>query len=328
MSPVIVVASLAAAIVPTVVFLGLVYWADGYEKEPAGLLAAAFFWGAIPSILAAVILNGLLSLPISAFLGPEAAGVAEAALIAPVVEESLKGIALVAILLFRRHDLDSPLDGIVYGAMVGIGFAMVENVTYFLRVYSQEGMEAWAGNIFLRTTVFGLNHALFTSLTGLGIAIARLTHSRPSRIIAPVAGWSAAVLLHVTHNLTAVLGGALCLATLFNAWGGLALVAVIVLWALVQERRWIRQHLADEVDAGTLTSSQYESAYSLRRRFGHNLAILLRSGPGHYRNAVRFYNRCSKLAYMKRRQGIFDEPDADARLEALRVEITQLSKVV
>ena len=84
-------------------------------------------------------------------------------------------MALVAIFVFWRSEIDSPLDGIIYGAMVGMGFAMVENVYYFVaNVQRWRGIEAWGVNIILRAIVFGLNHALFSSFAGLGIAIARL----------------------------------------------------------------------------------------------------------------------------------------------------------
>ena len=132
--------SLIAALIPTLFFVGIVYWVDRYEKEPTWLLSATFLWGAIPSIVAAFILNAILTLPSHYFLGQEVGEVVGASIVAPLVEESLKGLALVGILLFWHHELDSPLDGIIYGAMVGLGFAMVENVYYFINVYSEPGV--------------------------------------------------------------------------------------------------------------------------------------------------------------------------------------------
>ncbi|HUM70828.1 MAG TPA: PrsW family intramembrane metalloprotease, partial [Chloroflexota bacterium] len=158
--------STIAAVIPTLFYVGIIYWVDRYEKEPAWLLAATFFWGAVPSVLLALLLNTLLGLPVYALVrdGPYA-DTAVAVFVAPIVEESVKGLALLAIFLFWRHEIDSPLDGIIYGAMVGLGFAMVENIYYFMQEYWTGGTAAWRINVFLRTVIFGLNHALFSSFT-------------------------------------------------------------------------------------------------------------------------------------------------------------------
>ena len=51
---------------------------------------------------------------------------------APFVEETLKGAVLVGLLWRRRQEFDGPTDGIIYAAMVGLGFAMIENVGYYI----------------------------------------------------------------------------------------------------------------------------------------------------------------------------------------------------
>ena len=59
----ILLSSIVIAAIPTAIFVVLIYWIDRYEKEPLWLLITAFLWGAIPSIIAAFILNTLLSIP-------------------------------------------------------------------------------------------------------------------------------------------------------------------------------------------------------------------------------------------------------------------------
>jgi RsiW-degrading membrane proteinase PrsW (M82 family) len=323
----IVLLSLAAAVLPTLFFVGLIYWVDRYEKEPIWLLAAAFIWGAIPSIIAAFILNAIFSVPSYLLLGPEIGDVVGVALVAPIVEESLKGLALVGILLIWRHEVDSLLDGIIYAAMVGMGFAMVENVFYFLSVYVEGGLEAWSLNVFLRAVVFGLNHALFTSMMGIGIAIARLTPSLFVSTVALFVGWLMAVFLHFVHNLSATLGGLLLLVTLLNAWGGVLLMALIIVWALLQERRWIKLYLADEVTRGTLSSGQYEIASSVRKRIGYQMGILLSHGIGSYLNASRFYYRCSELAYKKHHYATLGNPKTGGMVQETRASVARLSSL-
>lgn len=328
----IILLSIIAAIIPTIFFVVIIYWFDHYEKEPAWLLAASFLWGAIPSIILAFILNtGLGIFPYFA-LGPGLGEAASAALIAPPVEETLKGLALIGILLIQRHELDSPLDGIIYGAMVGMGFAMVENVYYFLNVYAEGGLEAWGSNIFIRAIIFGLNHALFTSFAGLGIAVARLSRSSFTKFAAPVSGWMAAMFVHFVHNLTAYLvtavGPLLCLVTLFNAWGGVLLIFIIIIWAIVQERRWILKYLAEEVEQGLITPDNYHYAANGFKRIGKYTDLLFHRGPGAYLNAVRFYHRCSELAYKKHHFELLQERKSEEMTHDLRLEIQRLQAVI
>jgi RsiW-degrading membrane proteinase PrsW (M82 family) len=315
--------SIIAAAIPTLLYIAIIYWADRYEKEPLWLLASAFLWGALPSIIIAFLFNTVLSIPFYLVAGESTGDILAASLIAPPVEETLKGMALVAILLFWRHEIDSPLDGIIYGAAVGMGFAMVENVYYFVNIYNEAGIEAWGMNILLRAVVFGLNHALFSSVTGLGIAIARMSPKRSTRILAPILGWMGAIFLHFVHNVTTSSGNLLCVVALLFDWGGLGLMAFIILWAQLQERRWIKQYLAEEVAKGTLTTNQYRVARSGRERFRHLFRVFFRNGPKAYLDNVRFFRRCSELAYKKHHYQLFRSEESQALVEKARANVAQ-----
>jgi protease PrsW len=321
--------SVIAAVIPTLFFVSLIYWVDRYEKEPLWLLSAAFLWGAIPSIIAAFILNTLFSIPFHLILGPDLGDAFGASFIAPFFEESLKGIALLLILFFWRHEIDSILDGIIYGAMVGMGFAMVENVYYFMNVYHADGIEAWQINIFMRAIMFGLNHALFTSMTGLGIAVSRFARNPLTKFGAPVFGWMMAMFLHFVHNAaasaTAVFPIA-CLILPLNAWGGILITLIIIVWALLQEKRWIKKYLADEVRHGTLTAAQYEIVGSGINRFFHRLNLLSNQGAEAYFKAGRFYQLCSRLAYKKHHYTLLQEKKSHTLTAQLREEVSQLSR--
>lgn len=324
----IIIASIVAAVIPTLIYIGIIYWIDQYEKEPWWLLTSAFLWGAIPSIGIAFLFNSFLSIPIYLLAGEGAGDAVESIFIAPPVEESIKGIALLGILFLWRHEIDSPLDGIIYGAMVGMGFAMVENVYYFLSVYAEGGSEAWGVNIFLRGVIFGLNHALFTSMTGLGIAIARMARRDSStRFAAPAAGWALAVFLHSLHNATVASGNLLCVVALIFDWGGVLLTLAIIVWALVQERRWIETYLVEEVKLETLTFNQYERAHANGLVRGwHNLGVLFSQGVSSYLQTRRFYQYCSELAYKKHHLSLFADDKTRRMVEELREEIAQFGR--
>ncbi len=320
----VLILSTIAAAVPALFYVILIYWVDRYEKEPWWLLTAAFLWGAVPSIIIAFIANSLLSIPFYLLAGQSGGDALAAAFIAPPVEETIKGLAVLGIFFLWRDEIDSPLDGIIYGAMVGMGFAMIENIYYFVTVYNEGGAEAWGMNIFMRGIIFGLNHALFTSMTGLGIALARMSTQRLMRFAAPIGGWMAAMFLHFLHNAAVSTGSALCLAALISDWGGVTMVLVIIVWALLQERRWLKQYLAEEVSYYTLTVSQYKITCSSHQRAQYNLNQLLTHGPGAYLASLRFFRKCSELAYKKHHFALFQDERSAFLIEKLRGEIAAL----
>ncbi|MBK8987742.1 MAG: PrsW family intramembrane metalloprotease [Chloroflexi bacterium] len=315
--------SILAAAAPVLLYIGLVYWVDRYEKEPWWLLAAAFFWGAVPSILFAYLFNTLFSLPFFFLAGETLGETLGASFVAPIVEESIKGLAVLGIFVLWRHEIDSPLDGIIYGAMVGLGFALVENVFYFVAVYQEGGVEAWGMNVFLRGIVFGLNHALFSSLTGLGVAVARLSTNPLTKVGALIGGWATAVFLHFLHNFTLSFGNLLCLVALFSDWAGVLLTLLIIVWALLQERQWLRHYLAEEVSLGYLTSSQYLTVCSGRARIRRQLHVLLASGPAAYWRTVSLHHHLSELAYKKHHYARFQDEQSLQMIQRLRGSIQE-----
>lgn len=323
--------SIVIAIIPVILYIAIIYLVDRYEKEPLWLLGAAFLWGAIPSIIFALIVNTILSIPFYVFAGEGLGDALSASLVAPLVEESVKGILLLALLIVWRQEIDSILDGIIYGAMIGLGFAMVENVFYFIGAFEEGGMEGWLSVVALRN-VFGLNHSLFTAVTGLGIAIARLTPRPWVRFTTPVLGWMGAMFLHFVHNASASFGGVagalVCIPLLANSWGGLFIMLIIIIWAILQEKKWIKQYLAEEVPAGTLSNEQYQTASSGTRRLFHRYNLLLSHGPMGYWNALRFYHKCSELAYKKHHHSLHRDKKSLQLAEKLRGEITQLGRLI
>jgi RsiW-degrading membrane proteinase PrsW (M82 family) len=318
--------SILAAALPALAYTMLIYWADRYEKEPAWLLAATFLWGAVPAALLALIANALFSLPLFVIFNPETAQAIAGVTIAPLVEETAKAIALFLIFFFWRQEIDSLLDGIIYGAMVGMGFAMVENIFYFYTGFLESGSEGWNALVLVRAILFGLNHALYTSMTGLGLAISRLSTDKLVRWLAPLLGWAAAVTFHAVHNLavTVQLPGAYLVALLLD-WGGVLLTAFIIFGALHQERRWMKTYLAEEVRLGTLSAEQYELCRSSLRRGRFRLGQLLTAGPAAYRRYGKLYQRYSELAYQKHHQTLFKDAKSAKAIVQLRTEIAGLA---
>jgi RsiW-degrading membrane proteinase PrsW (M82 family) len=87
-----------------------------------------------------------------------------------LVEETLKAVGVVLIYLIARSEVNGVIDGFVYGAMVGLGFAVVEDVLYFVAQFGASPAGV-IGGFFVRVLASGLyGHVLYTALTGMGIA--------------------------------------------------------------------------------------------------------------------------------------------------------------
>ncbi|MBV1852047.1 PrsW family intramembrane metalloprotease [Catellatospora tritici] len=148
---------------------------DFLEREPPLLMATAFAWGGAVATTAAIpgnqsvhdLLAKLISPAFAATWGPAIAG--------PTIEELLKALGVVMIVLVARKQINSVLDGMVYGALVGLGFQVVEDIVYAVNAVSVSGRGDGVGPViatfFLRGFLAGLwSHTLFTALAGAGIA--------------------------------------------------------------------------------------------------------------------------------------------------------------
>ena len=129
--------------------LGLVVpaflWLDRFEAEPTRLLAFAFGWGALVASAGALVLN-TSSVLLLRQVGQDPLTVASVG-IAPVVEETLKGTAVLLILVFRRREFDGIVDGMVYAGICAAGFAFAENVLYLGRAFSEGGSDGPGGGL-------------------------------------------------------------------------------------------------------------------------------------------------------------------------------------
>lgn len=199
--PVLLTTLAAFSVVPfyTLLILAL----DRHEREPGWLLLAAFFWGAAVATLFAGIANTLLHFLFDAILGPKLAAKLTPPLAAPLTEETAKGLVVLLIAAVWRKEFNNTLDGIVYGALSGLGFAAVENVSYFLRAFQQGGFAGLGITFYIRAVLGGLAHSAYTACTGAGIGYAREAQTQTERVAAPLVGYFLAMFLHFAWNFTA-----------------------------------------------------------------------------------------------------------------------------
>jgi protease PrsW len=299
---------LLLGLLPIPLLVALILYLDRLEPEPRALLAAIFGAGAGIAVITALLGRALGTAVITT---PELAPHASVTALVPtgpaiggaVVAETLNGLVLLALLASRRTEIDGIEDGVVYGSMVGLGFALVANV-YAYAVAWNAGVGAIAEE-FARRGVFGpVFQALFTSLIGLGVAYAAARPRAVGREAAILAGWLGAVALDALWNHSAGARGTGLLVTYVVFL--VALTAVIV--AVVTDRRrvvgLIVSFLPDFEHPEVVTADDIRMLASLRlRRHGRQWARLTLGLDGR-RAMAQYQLAATELAMACRRKSL------------------------
>ncbi len=294
---------LICATLPVPIYVMLLLWIDRYESEPLWMLATAFFWGAVIAVFIALIFNTSLSLMAAAATHSRQIGENFGAVIsAPIVEESAKACILVILFLWKKEEFDGVVDGIVYAGMVGLGFAMTENILYYGRAV-QGGAGALTFIFILRGMAAPFSHPLFTSMTGIGLGWARQSNNGFVKVTMPVLGFMLAVLMHATWNGTATYGGAAgFFAAYFLIMGPAFIITLMVIFfSLRREGRIVRQFLYADCQSGLFDPQEYEKLCTIRGRMGMSWNALTARGFSVWRTRMRCNQIASELAFHRSR---------------------------
>jgi RsiW-degrading membrane proteinase PrsW (M82 family) len=316
--------SLFFGFVPMFFFAALVYWVDRYEKEPRILLGATFFWGVVIAAGGAFIINTAFGVGIYIFTGSEgAAEIGTTSIVAPIVEEFLKGLAVAIVFFIFYKEFDSILDGIIYGGIAALGFAATENTLYIYRNgYLEDGWGGLFFLVFIRVIIVGWQHPFYTAFTGIGFAVSRTNKNILVKLIAPLIGFGVAVTTHAFHNTFGGLIGGLggLAAGTFVDWIGWAFMLGFIIWMVINERNIVKTNLHSEVISGLISQTQYQKALS-----PWNMSTAGLSG----KTTARFYQVCGELSHKKeqyKKQG--DEGGNAVIIERLRAELATLAPQV
>ncbi|HJQ29014.1 MAG TPA: PrsW family intramembrane metalloprotease [Rubrobacter sp.] len=294
---------IAFGALPVPFYVALALWLDRYEKEPVWMLAGTFIWGATVAVFFAFIFNTINTVIFSSVFGSGTGDVLGGVVSAPIVEESAKGLALFILYWWKKDEFDGVVDGVIYAAMVGLGFAMSENFLYYGRTFAEGGIE---GSIFvfvLRGLISPFAHPLFTSMTGIGLGLARQSNNGFVKFAAPVIGLLGAMMLHSLWNFSGVpLGLIGFLGTyLLVMVPALIGVLIMVVLGLRREGQVIRYYLTPELQSGLITRQQYDALGSVGGRMGSSFRALTNGGLGGWRANARFSQAATELAFHRDR---------------------------
>ncbi|NUT49770.1 MAG: PrsW family intramembrane metalloprotease [Saccharothrix sp.] len=187
----------AYRVVPTAVLVGLVLWGlytvpvllffrwmDLLEQHPPLGFALAFAWGGLAAVYLAIPANAAILSLASKLRGPEFAAEWGPALAGPPVEETLKILGVILLVLVARTQFPTILSVVVTGAMVGLGFQVVEDLTYSLNTAVAFPADNEVLPVLLmlgtRGIVSGIwSHAMYTSIAAFGVGYFLVRRNEP-----------------------------------------------------------------------------------------------------------------------------------------------------
>jgi RsiW-degrading membrane proteinase PrsW (M82 family) len=223
----------ACAIAPALLLLWLVIAGDS-RPEPPWVVWTCVALGAVSVLPVAWIELSLLH-HLAVSFNPLVSAGENALWIAAVPEETFK-VGIIAAVALRSREFDEPMDGVVYGTAVGLGFAAVEN---FLYVRGNANFALVAGLRGIMSVPF---HGALGAIAGAYIAGARFggalgahRHGGSWRTRRLILAWLIPVVLHAlfdwsVFSLAAL--GKLSAAAPSAGTGGLILL-ILALWLVV-----------------------------------------------------------------------------------------------
>jgi RsiW-degrading membrane proteinase PrsW (M82 family) len=302
--------ALAVAALPLGIVIPSFLWLDRFESEPTRYLVVAFLWGALVAAVLAAVFNTRAIAVLGVASDPDSALTATAVVVAPVVEEALKGVLVLLVWWFLRHEFDGVTDGMVYAGVTAAGFAFTENIQYLAQAWTEGGSEALTATFVVRCLLSPFAHPMFTVLIGVGVGVAATSRTWLPRVLAPVVGYVLAVLAHALWNLAAVTAGAgvFTVYLLVEVPVFLAFVGFVV-WARRGEGHLIGQFLRPYADAGWLAPDEVAMLSSMPRRRQARVWARTNAGTRGLSAMRGFQDAASELALLRRRMqhGAADE---------------------
>ncbi len=336
---------LTIPLLPAIGINVLVNFLDRFEREPWFLRLAAFLWGALIAIPTAFLIEQNVDLALLNVTGSnDLLRSLFDGLNAGITEETVKGLGLLLLFVVLRDEFDNVTDGIVYGALIGAGFAMVENYSYFA-TYSRDSL------LFMivgRIVLGWLSHSTFTVCFGAALGYVRHTRVRWKQIVFPLIGYFCAVGLHSAFDFIYFFASYLVLAYPGNQSVELvSLIAIIgnyipsfitqivlmyvLMKSLMHEGAVIREFLAPEVSEGVVLLDEYVLLQSSFQRTKVERQVLWKYGVRQWMRVKALYQTEIGLAFRKWHVDMGDKPKLgyvqpeDAyrrRIKRLRQEIT------
>lgn len=243
----------------------------------------------------------------------------------------MKGIGIVLLYLIANDAIEDEMDGFIYGAMCGLGFAIIEDVFYFMGVFGGQPPDVFRGFL-VRVVTSGLySHVFYSGIVGMGIgyAVARGGDGDRARRFWVCVGlctvavfahflWNSSILdLYPRSPWTGAEWLVVVVATAVKALPLIGFLAMAVMLARGRERRWLRDALSTETAFGIILADELPVLGSPQLRRQARLEMRRRAGTRASRLLQRLQHEQITLAMMSSRAD-GDEGDGDPALAQQR----------
>ncbi|MEZ4867011.1 MAG: PrsW family glutamic-type intramembrane protease [Caldilineaceae bacterium] len=286
------------------IFLYLVRTLDLYASGDFGVVVTCLLWGVAAFGLAYQVNTFVLRWITLGLL---------VTLVAPISEEVLKSGILVYHV--RRTYFTYFVDGAIYGFAAGVGFAVLETLSYVLMYGGDLGLSL------LRSFSTSLMHGSTSALVGVVLGRFRFARGR-TRVVALVMGWGVAILLHAgfNHVLNQPPGFAIQLLAVLIGLTGVLMTVAFIGWGLRQERQWLRTTLGLTVGVSTGEAAVVQQLTDLDRLLA---PVAERFGAKKQQQVAAFLRLQARLGLKQKAQEL--TPVAALRAQ-LAVEITDIHR--
>jgi RsiW-degrading membrane proteinase PrsW (M82 family) len=267
-------ASIGVNAVLAAVFLDLLARLDLFEREPPSVRAAAMCWGGLAAVAFAMLANNAALVVLAEFTDAQWARTWGPPIVGPLNEEWLKALGVVMLVLIVREHFDRSIDGLIYGALVGLGFQVVENLTYavnFAVLNPNSDVTGALTATFSRVLIAGpWSHPLYTGAAGLGIAffVTQTRRRLTTRWGVMIGLYALALAMHGLWNLPLPSSMPTALAIPLSYGKGLIILGlffVLYHFAARAEWRWFVTTMSDQ-DESVITTDDLTEMRSLRSR--------------------------------------------------------------
>lgn len=289
------------------VYSALFIWLDRFRGSSPVVWILTFLWGAAASTWVSIHVNSWAAEMMSTTQANSDTGSRAAVFSAPFIEELAKATILVVLVLFWRRRMVSRLSMVALAGLSAVGFAFVENIIYYSRVWMQATHDITIANpdetmielVMLRGVYTSFGHPLFTLMTASGLVIGLGARSRIVRVLAPVGGF---LLASAGHMLFNGLASTNPMDQLQRAWYlALGLVGVIVISLIVSvvgNGQLIRARLTDYQRAGWLTERDV-AVFGGPLKRTRLLWFAMFRGPRVWWHTATLVRRVTELAYLR-----------------------------
>lgn len=307
--------TLISTLLLAILYLAVVRFVDMNEKEPLWAMLMVFFLGAAGAALVAIVAqNTLLGLNLWASAS---------------IKELVKflgigaGVGVLVAYGQRRgwEEFNGTMDGIVYGTCGGLGFGVGERLVNELTFASVSlpGLEVSQVASFGKLALSGLSDGVVGAIIGAGFGLASEAKAPILRAIVPVMSLIGAVIADAAYQLLRhgnALGDSGALRANLALGVPVVFIALVAVYALLQERRAIHGHLDDELSTGAVGAADLPLLKSVIARQLTYAKTVLTFKMGFYLGLRSLHNLQVQLAFAKARLAAEADPARRARVDA------------